>query len=83
MLLVFFESAGIFLIIPLLGIVGIVIDHTKDNPLISWIAGFFDAFSETTSLLLVLGIYLILMIGQSVFQQQQINFKRKNSAGIS
>ena len=77
-----FESVGIFLIIPLLGIVGIMIENTNDQPLISWIAGLFDPFSETTSLLLVLGIYLILMLGQSVFQQQQLILNVKIQQGF-
>ena len=40
-----FESVGIFLIIPLLSIVGIVIDHTADNDLISWSTDLFEDFS--------------------------------------
>ena len=57
-------------------------DHTTDNALISWIAGLFDGFSETSSLLIVLGIYLILMIGQSIFQQQQLILNVKIQQGF-
>ncbi|MED4636230.1 ABC transporter ATP-binding protein [Peribacillus frigoritolerans] len=67
----FLEGVGIFLLIPLIGLTGVMDIKTDDVPFLSWINGLFTGIPETLSLLLILGVYVILMVGQSVFKRNQ------------
>ncbi|WP_017378576.1 ABC transporter ATP-binding protein [Paenisporosarcina sp. TG-14] len=71
MLIGFLESASIFLLIPLISITGIVDFSTTDIPILSWITDLFIGIPETMSLIIILGIYVLLMVGQSIFKRQQ------------
>ncbi|MEV5112741.1 ABC transporter ATP-binding protein [Peribacillus frigoritolerans] len=67
----FLEGVGIFLLIPLIGLTGVMDIKTDDVPFLSWVNGLFTGIPETLSLLLILGVYVILMVGQSVFKRNQ------------
>ncbi|MED3998198.1 ABC transporter ATP-binding protein, partial [Peribacillus frigoritolerans] len=67
----FLEGVGIFLLIPLIGLTGVMDIKTDDVPFLSWINGLFTGIPETLSLLLILGVYVILMTGQSIFKRNQ------------
>ncbi|MFJ5621669.1 ABC transporter ATP-binding protein [Peribacillus loiseleuriae] len=65
------ESVGIFLLIPLVGLTGILDVTTKEIPFLSWINELFQGIPETLSLIIILGIYVLLMMGQSIFKRNQ------------
>lgn len=67
----FLESVGVFLLIPLIGLTGIFDIDTGGIPLLSWITELFSGVPETISLLIILGVYIILMTGQSIFKRNQ------------
>ncbi|MDQ0883029.1 ABC transporter ATP-binding protein [Peribacillus sp. V2I11] len=67
----FLEGVGIFLLIPLIGLTGVMDIKTDDVPFLSWVNGLFTGIPETLSLSLILGVYVILMVGQSVFKRNQ------------
>lgn len=66
------EGVGIFLLIPLIGITGVLNADAAEVPfLLSWINEIFLGIPETVSLFLILGIYVLIMIGQSLFKRNQ------------
>ncbi len=65
-----FEGAGIFLLIPLIGVTGIV-DIGYDYTSINWLNSIFRDIPQTLGLILVLGAYVSLIIAQSYFQRNQ------------
>ncbi|MFD0047960.1 ABC transporter ATP-binding protein [Actinomycetes bacterium NPDC127524] len=65
------ESAGIFLLIPLIGLTGILDINTGKLPVLKTLNTFFQSMPETISLVIILGAYVLLMIGQSIFKRQQ------------
>ena len=76
------ESVGIFLIIPLIGLTGMMDFETDSIPFLGWINGLFSGMPETTSLLIILGVYVLLMIGQSVFKRSQTILGAKIQQGF-
>jgi len=66
-----FESFGIFMLIPLIGLTGIMQNDSNDSTIISFTSNFFKDMPETASLTLILVIYLLLVIGQGFFQRSQ------------
>ncbi|WP_410984304.1 ABC transporter ATP-binding protein [Bacillus cereus] len=62
------EGIGILLLIPMLSISGIVNMNEKASPL-SGALGFLSDFPATLGLPLVLGIYIVLVVGQAVLQR--------------
>ncbi|PFP29485.1 multidrug ABC transporter [Bacillus sp. AFS073361] len=77
-----FESVGIFLLIPLLSLTGIMVVNSKGSSLISWISGFFDKIPQSLSLLLILAAYLLLIVCQSLFEQKQMILNAKIQQGF-
>ncbi|NRD76971.1 ABC transporter ATP-binding protein [Bacillus sp. BRMEA1] len=71
MLIGVLESVGIFLLVPLIGITGIMKFSTGNIPFVHWFNSLFSGMSITVTLILILGIYVLLMIGQSVFKRSQ------------
>lgn len=71
MLIVLFESVGIFLLIPLISVTGIFDISTEDILILDKVKALFLRMPETMSLILILGLYLLLIIGQSVFKRNQ------------
>ncbi|MDM5313207.1 ABC transporter ATP-binding protein [Peribacillus frigoritolerans] len=67
----FLEGVGIFLLIPLIGLTGILDISTEEVPFLSWVNELFIGIPETISLILILGFYVILMVGQSIFKRNQ------------
>ncbi|PGK22487.1 multidrug ABC transporter [Priestia megaterium] len=67
----FLESVGVFLLIPLIGLTGIFDISTEGISLLSWITELFSGVPETTRLLIILGVYVLLMTGQSIFKRNQ------------
>ncbi|MGM0889329.1 MAG: ABC transporter ATP-binding protein [Bacillota bacterium] len=65
------EGVGIFLLIPLIGVTGILNANTEEVPFLSWINEIFLGLPETISLFLILGIYVLIMVGQSFFKRNQ------------
>ncbi|MCM3115104.1 ABC transporter ATP-binding protein/permease [Neobacillus sp. MER 74] len=77
-----FESVGIFLLVPLISHTKIMVFGSNDPSLISWISNIFDRLPETISLSIILGIYVLIMIGQSIFQQNQMILNAKIQQGF-
>ncbi|GAB1793272.1 ABC transporter ATP-binding protein [Priestia megaterium] len=67
----FLESVGVFLLIPLIGLTGIFDISTEGIPFLGWITELFSGVPETISLLIILGVYVLLMTGQSIFKRNQ------------
>lgn len=67
----FLEGVGIFLLIPLIGLTGILDISTEEVPFLSWVNELFIGIPETISLILILGVYVLLMVGQSIFKRNQ------------
>ncbi|MDR4925451.1 ABC transporter ATP-binding protein [Peribacillus simplex] len=65
------EGVGIFLLIPLIGITGILNVDSEKVPFLSWINELFLGVPETISLFLILGIYVLIMVGQGFFKRNQ------------
>lgn len=65
------ESVGIFLIIPLIALTGMMEFSTKDLPFLDWVNTLFSGIPETIALIIILGVYVLLMIGQSIFKRSQ------------
>ncbi|TKH00656.1 ABC transporter ATP-binding protein [Peribacillus simplex] len=65
------EGVGIFLLIPLIGITGILNTDAEEVPFLSWINEIFVGIPETISLFLILGIYVLIMVGQNFFRRNQ------------
>ncbi len=65
-----FEGVGIFLLIPLIGLTGIV-DVGYDYSGINWIHNIFKDMPQMLGLIIVLGAYALLIIAQSYFQRNQ------------
>ncbi|MGE7780171.1 ABC transporter ATP-binding protein [Peribacillus sp. NPDC097264] len=70
LLISIFEGIGIFLLVPLLGLIGVV--ELGENTRLSWASNLFDNIPEMISLLIILSIFIILIIGQGYFQRQQL-----------
>lgn len=66
-----FESFGIFMLIPLTGLTGMIKNDWNDSSIISSIEKFFSGLPETVSFLLILFIYVLIIIGQGFFQRNQ------------
>ncbi|MEM4997245.1 ABC transporter ATP-binding protein [Priestia sp. SB1] len=65
------ESVGVFLLVPLIGLIGIFNINREETSFLSWVTQLFSGFSETISLLIILGVYVLLMTGQGVFKRHQ------------
>ncbi|MFJ5768898.1 ABC transporter ATP-binding protein [Psychrobacillus sp. NPDC093180] len=82
MLIGLLESVGIFLLIPLIGLTGILDISTDGISLLSWMTNIFSGIPETVSLLIILGVYVLLMVGQSVFKRNQTILGAKIQQGF-
>ncbi|MFB6801732.1 ABC transporter ATP-binding protein [Peribacillus butanolivorans] len=76
------EGVGIFLLIPLIGITGILNTDAEEVPFLSWINEIFLGIPETISLFLILGIYVLIMVGQSFFKRNQTILGAKIQQGF-
>lgn len=64
-----FEGIGIFLLVPLLGLIGVM--GTKTDSRLSWLSEFFQGLPQSSSLIIILVTFLLLITGQSIFQRNQ------------
>lgn len=65
------DSLGVFLLIPLINMSGLFyLSESTEGPL-SWIFNIFQGLSGTLGLVIILGIYIIIMFLQSIFQRNQ------------
>lgn len=76
------EGVGIFLLIPLISFTGIVNLNSKNGFKIPILSDLPHMFTPTTGLLLILSFYVLLMIGQNVFQRQQMILNSKIQQGF-
>lgn len=76
------EGVGIFLLIPLIGITGILNTDAEEVHFLSWINEIFVGIPETISLFLILGIYVLIMVGQSFFKRNQTILGAKIQQGF-
>ncbi|GGD76059.1 ABC transporter ATP-binding protein [Paenibacillus nasutitermitis] len=65
------ESVGIYLLVPMLSLIGIFSAGTSSIPFVSGFSEFIRWVPEKWSLLLILSIYALLIIGQAVMQKYQ------------
>ena len=77
-----FEGVGIFLLVPLISISGIVDVQLEEDSPISSINRIFQGIPENVSLILVLAIYVLLMIGHALFQRKQMILSGKIQQGF-
>lgn len=71
MLISLFESVGILLLIPLIGLTGILSNISTDSELFNKLTIFFKGIPIAWSLLFVLTVYVVLIGFQSYFQRTQ------------
>lgn len=64
----FLESVGILLIIPLLGLIGIV-SLDMGGSYFSWLSEYLSDIPPTLALLMILGSYIIIVLGQNLIQR--------------
>lgn len=65
------EGAGIFLLVPLISLTGFLELDIPENSFLSGLYTFFQEIPPSLSLFVILGIYVLLIIGQSYFQRSQ------------
>ncbi|MBT2642185.1 ABC transporter ATP-binding protein [Bacillus sp. ISL-41] len=66
-----FEGIGVFLLLPLINLTNIIDISKQDIFLISELDSLFQNIPETIGLLIILGIFVLIMIGQSYFKRRQ------------
>ena len=76
------EGLGIFLLIPLIGFTGIVNLNRESGLHIPVLSDLPQMFSPTVGLIVILSFYVLLMIGQNIFQRQQIILNAKIQQGF-
>ena len=77
-----FEGVGIFLLIPLISLSGIVDIPIEEDSFIYEINKIFQGIPENISLLIVLSIYVLLMVFQALFQRYQTMLNGKIQQGF-
>lgn len=77
-----FEGIGIFLLIPLISLSGILDVRSDEASPISAINRIFDGIPENVSLSLILALYVLLMIGHALFQRNQMILNGKIQQGF-
>lgn len=77
-----FEGIGIFLLIPLLSLSGILDVQSNEASPLSKINHAFNGLPENVSLLLILGLYIVLMFGHALFQRNQMILNGKIQQGF-
>ncbi|QNF26177.1 ABC transporter ATP-binding protein [Metabacillus elymi] len=72
-----FEGIGLFLIIPLLALTGVVNLESSEGSTITFISKMFSNIPNEIGLPMILGIYVVLLTGQSYFQRKQLILNAK------
>ncbi|MFT4412548.1 ABC transporter ATP-binding protein [Fredinandcohnia humi] len=66
------DGVGIFLLIPLINVSGIFEIGTKEIPYISFVFSFFENLPNTLGLLIILSIYVMIVVVQSIIHRHQL-----------
>ncbi|MDR7079107.1 ATP-binding cassette subfamily C protein [Neobacillus niacini] len=82
LLISLFEGIGIFLLLPLIHLTEIV-DLNINNSFLNQFSFIFQGIPQTTSLLIIIGLFVLIMVGQSFFQRQQTILNVKIQQGFS
>lgn len=83
MLISLVEGAGIFLLIPLISLTGIINVPLQDDSPVAKINRIFEGIPEHISLPIILAIYVLIMISQALFQRQQTILNGKIQQGFT
>jgi len=78
-----FEGVGIFLLLPLISLTKIVDLNIPDSFLNTQFFSIFQSIPQTMGLPLILGIFVVVMIGQSLFQRNQTILNTKIQQGFA
>ncbi len=81
LLIGFLESCGIVLLIPLLSIWGIDGLGTVEIPYLSFIIEYVETVPKTLGLSMILAVYVIIIVGQNLFQRHQTILNKKIQLG--
>jgi ABC-type multidrug transport system fused ATPase/permease subunit len=76
------EGVGIVLLIPLINLSGVVSVHSASASFLSVVFTFFHHFPKALSLTIMLGIYVLLIVGQSFFQRKNTILNVKIQQGF-
>ncbi len=74
-----FEGVGILLLIPFINLSGVANVRSSSTSAFSWI---FSYFPQTVMLLFILGVYVLLIVGQSFLQRKQMILNVKIQQGF-
>ncbi len=77
-----FEGIGIFLLLPLIHLTKMV-DLNINNSYLDQFSFIFQGIPQTTSLSIILSLFVLIMIGQSFFQRQQTILNVKIQQGFA
>ncbi|MBD1378839.1 ABC transporter ATP-binding protein [Metabacillus arenae] len=72
-----FEGIGLLLIIPLIGMTGMMTIGQGENSQAGYFSNLFNPIPGEIGILIILGIYVLLLVGQSFFQHKQIILNAK------
>ncbi|WP_121610109.1 ABC transporter ATP-binding protein [Mesobacillus foraminis] len=78
-----FESIGIFMLVPLISLTGIIEVKSLQLPLFNWSPELFGGLPDTISLVIILGLYIVLVSVQGIFQRSQTILNTKIQQGFT
>jgi len=76
------QSVGLLLILPLIAITGLVEFDTGSMPYVGWLFQWFEDVPRTQSLTLILAIYVLITVCQSLFNRHQTILNKKIQQGF-
>jgi ABC-type multidrug transport system fused ATPase/permease subunit len=83
MLISLFDGIGITLLLPLINLTKILDLKTNNSYFINKVFFIFQNISQSTGLYIILGIFVLIMIGQSFFQRNQTILNTKIQQGFA
>jgi ABC-type multidrug transport system fused ATPase/permease subunit len=81
-LISFFEGVGIYMLVPMLGLIGVFNEGSGGIPFVSSITGSLDGIPDQYKLLFILGAYIVLIVGQALLQRHQTNLNMAIQQGF-
>lgn len=75
------ESAGILLIIPLLSVIGLIDMGSREIFVLSWIVSYFHGLPRMQGLSIILFIFVLIIVMQTLFSRQQTILNKKIQQG--
>jgi ATP-binding cassette subfamily C protein len=76
------EGIGIFLLAPLLGLIGLLNSGAKGIPFVSWMAGPLQELPEGWKLPVILAVFIGLLAGQALLQRKQTDLNEELEQGF-